>query len=326
MFWSYPLSLISYPTSHDPYLIRHIPHPISPFFEIRKLRHSIDILFGCPSPSLTFADMQFANVSGLTSAKTELVSTHLNREVKLDVFLSRLPADPADLRLLLINDGQNLEEMGFAAILEKFDLNHPDVSLLCVGIHANSERRREYGVAGHPDYNGRGDKAKFYHQFIIDELIPFIMSNYNIHLFRECAFAGFSLGGLMALDIAWKHPGLFNSVGVFSGSLWWRNVEQDDEGYDDDKHRIMHQEIRNGYFIPGLKFYFQCGNMDETKDRNKNGIIDSIDDTLDLIKELEAKGYSLQKDIMYSEMTDGRHDIPTWGRAMPEFLEWSFGK
>ena len=37
-------------------------------------------------------------------------------------------------------------------------------------------------------------------------------------------------------------------------------------------------------YFPGLKFFFQCGNMDETMDRNKNGIIDSIDDTLDLIQ------------------------------------------
>ena len=66
--------------------------------------------------------------------------------------------------------------------------------------------------------------------------------------------------------------------------------------------------------------------MDETKDRNRNGIIDSIDDTLDLITELEAKGYKLQKEIAYLELPDGRHDVFTWGRAMPEFLKWAFGK
>ena len=91
------------------------------------------------------------------------------------------------------------------------------------------------------------------------------------------------------MDIVWKHPAEFSKVGVFSGSLWWRSIDQIDEKYDDDKHRIMHQEIRNGQYAPWLKFFFQCGNMDEVKDRNNNGIIDSIDDTLDLIKELEAR-------------------------------------
>jgi hypothetical protein len=66
--------------------------------------------------------------------------------------------------------------------------------------------------------------------------------------------------------------------------------------------------------------------MDEIRDRNKNGIIDSIDDTLDLMKELEAKGYSPENDIRYLELKDGKHDVPTWARAMPEFLKWGWGK
>ena len=66
--------------------------------------------------------------------------------------------------------------------------------------------------------------------------------------------------------------------------------------------------------------------MDEVKDRNNNGIIDSIDDTKDMIAELVAKGYREEKDIEYLEMADGRHDVPTWGRAMPDFLEWGWGR
>ncbi len=65
--------------------------------------------------------------------------------------------------------------------------------------------------------------------------------------------------------------------------------------------------------------------MDETQDRNNNGIIDSIDDTLDLIKDLEAKGYDKTKDIFYYEMPNGHHDMPTWGKALPVFLKWAFG-
>ena len=66
------------------------------------------------------------------------------------------------------------------------------------------------------------------------------------------------------------------------------------------------------------------GTHDETSDRNNNGIIDSIDDTLDLIRELEAKGYQRKTDIEYLELADGRHDVPTWGRAMPAFLQWGW--
>ncbi len=61
-------------------------------------------------------------------------------------------------------------------------------------------------------------------------------------------------------------------------------------------------------------------------DRNHNGIIDSIDDTLGLINELVEKGYDVPKDILYLELQEGRHDIATWAKAMPEFLKWVWGR
>ena len=129
----------------------------------------------------------------------------------------------------------------------------------------------------------------------------------------------------MALDIVWNHPSLFKKAGVFSGSFWWRDLDQDDPAYRDDTNRIMHQRIRKGKHEEGLKFFFQCGNKDETRDRNHNGIIDSIEDTQDIIRELEKKGYKMPHDIYYHEMPDGGHDIATWAKAFPLFLKWAYG-
>ncbi len=271
--------------------------------------------------------MQGTNVSGILVENTSIESSFLKREVKVDFYLPRNVIDPSQLSLLLINDGQDMEKMGFVSILEQL-YNGVDAIApqLCVAIHCSADRKMEYGVADVPDYNGRGAKAGQYTSFIFEELLPFIRKQYAVRSFREKSFAGFSLGGLMALDIVWNHPEEFSKVGVFSGSLWWRNVDQEDEAYDDDKHRIIHQQIRKGNYAPWLKFFFQCGNMDELKDRNQNGIIDSIDDTQDLIKELVKKGYSAENDIEYLELKDGRHDVPTWGRAMPEFLRWGWSK
>jgi hypothetical protein len=75
-----------------------------------------------------------------------------------------------------------------------------------------------------------------------------------------------------------------------------------------------------------LKFFFEAGELDESADRNQNGIIDSIDDTISLIDELVKKGYDRKKDIYYLQLEDGKHDVTTWGRAFPAFLEWCFGK
>ena len=86
----------------------------------------------------------------------------------------------------------------------------------------------------------------------------------------------------------------------------------------------MHKQIRNGKYHPWLKFYFQVGTQDETADRNNNGIIDAIDDTISLINELKKKGYA-DEAVEYLELQDGQHNVPTWARAFPDFLKWGWG-
>lgn len=258
--------------------------------------------------------------------KRTIQSIHLERDVTVDFYLPLNIDNPEKLSLLFINDGQNLIEMDFANMMDLLIEDDEILPIICVGIHAGENRKMEYGVVGKPDYLGRGAKASLYQLFILEELLPLIKQVYFINSFAEISFAGFSLGGLTALDIVWNNPKLFSKAGVFSGSLWWRSLDQDDLSYDDDTHRIMHQQIRQSNFKENQKFFFQCGNMDEISDRNNNGIIDSIDDTLDLIKELLNKGYDLEKDIQFLEMQKGKHDIPTWALAMPEFLKWGWGK
>jgi len=253
-----------------------------------------------------------------------LPSAHLGREVTVDLYRPPGAVAPAALSLLLVNDGQDLPVMGFSAILQRLFREGAIRPVLCAGIHAGMDRRHEYGTAGTPDYLGRGARADRYTDFVFRELLPELRRRMGTLHFRDMSFCGFSLGGLMAIDIVWNHPAGFRHVGVFSGSLWWRSRALD-EGYEESRDRIMHARIRDGKAAPWLKFFLQAGQLDETADRNGNGVIDAIDDTLDLIRELEAKGYREDEDIRYLEMPDGRHDVPTWGRAFPEFLRWAFG-
>ena len=254
----------------------------------------------------------------------ELYSVHLDRDVKLDIYLPTHVSKPETINLLLINDGQDLPKMPFAEILGDLYQHDKIEPLLCVGIHCGADRKMEYGIASQPDYLGRGARAADYTSFIFEELLPFLHREYNIARFKEKAFAGFSLGGLMALDLVWNNPEAFSKVGVFSGSLWWRQKAYDD-GYTDEADRIMHNQVRDGIASPGLQFFFQTGLLDEKLDRNNNGVIDSIDDALDLISELKKKGYA-DNAIRYVELVDGGHDVPTWAKAFPDFLKWGWGK
>ncbi len=232
------------------------------------------------------------------------------------------PTEP--LNLMLLNDGQEVENLRLKDTLESLYNTHRIKQVLVAAIHTNNERLQEYGTANRPDSKLRGSKAAAYTQFITTELLPALKKETGIDDFAITAFAGFSLGGLSAMDIAWNNPQDFDKVGVFSGSFWWRSKELN-KGYT-DADRIMHDIIRNTTDKPALKFWLQTGTKDETADRNKNGIIDSIDDTVDLIKELESKGYTRPADIQYLEVVGGSHNVATWADAMPKFLVWAFGR
>jgi enterochelin esterase-like enzyme len=257
--------------------------------------------------------------------KNFIYSDYLEREVEADVYL---PAggsyDPENLSLLLINDGQDLAVMDFEGMLNDLWAARSVQPLIAVGIYCGPDRKLEYGTAFSQNFRAQGSKAGLYTKFIFDELLPYIRRKYNMPSFKEKAFAGFSLGGLSALDIVWNHASEFSKAGLFSPSLWWRRKGYE-EGYDNERDRLMHLQVRKGTFFPWLRFFIECGTEDETADRNNNGVIDSIDDALDLILELKAKGYTDQH-IKYLEVKEGKHDVATWGKAFPSFLKWAFGR
>lgn len=259
----------------------------------------------------------------VTTVVTGIYSTFLKREVRISVLLPPGHDSRERCPLVLFNDGQDFPALAmedtFASMLAQGRI----MRCVIVGMHANEERISEYGIAAQADYAGRGAKAGATMQFVVKELIPFLVSQYYVKP-NEATYAGFSLGGLMALDTVWNNPDVFSRAGVFSGALWWRQKSLD-AGYQ-DSDRIMHRQIKAGSKKPGLQFWFQCGTSDETDDRDGDGVIDSIQDTLECIAELERRGYAWKKDIQYIEVKDGRHDQQTWSQVLPGFLQWALRK
>ena len=252
-------------------------------------------------------------------------SKHLKRHVHIDIFLPPSYYQTEDkFPVLYANDGQDMPAVALETTLLNLFQEDKLPELLVVAIHTNKERIQEYGTAAMPDYANRGSKAANYTKFMIEELVPYVQQLYRVK--REAAstaFMGFSLGGLSAFDISWHYSYIFGKVGVFSGSFWWRKKAYED-GYDDHNDRIMQVLVRNGSYKKGLKMWFQVGTKDETEDRNNNGIIDAIDDTLDMMIELERKGYKRDIDIRYVAIEGGEHTTQTWASCLPDFLMWAF--
>jgi enterochelin esterase-like enzyme len=250
----------------------------------------------------------------------------LKRKVELEVYLPDDLPGHEQLHLLLLNDGQDAGALRLQHILADLHQRHCIKPLVTVAVKASEDRLQEYGVAGRPDFKGRGSKAQAYTDFVITELLPFIEQlsvNGSMIKINGCrVFVGFSLGGLSAFDIAFNNPEHFHKAGVFSGSFWWRSKDLSD-GYT-EADRIPHTMIQKTKNKPDVKIWLMTGTEDETADRNRNGIIDSIDDTIDVIKELQLKGFRRPDDVAYYEMVGGQHNPQSWSRALPAFLIWAF--
>ncbi|MEZ4987058.1 MAG: alpha/beta hydrolase-fold protein [Saprospiraceae bacterium] len=242
-----------------------------------------------------------------------LPSQHLGRDVLVDIYTPAYPDEHDVLPLLLFNDGQDLRQMQLLEVMKASPL-----PFRAVGLHANERRLREYGTAHQTDYAGRGDLAPSHTLFVTEELTAFLATRFPLP--PRMTIAGFSLGGLSAFDIAWRHPARFQKVGVFSGALWWRS--QPFSPQDPDGNRIVHTYVSQAAECPPLQYWFQTGTADETDDRNQNGVIDSIDDTLDLIAALHKQGVPAEH-ISYSEVEEGRHEPATWAVVLPEFVRWA---
>ena len=262
------------------------------------------------------------NNASLTQIEENITSNFLNRTVHITLIYPKNISK--NLNVLIFNDGQDFKELEIYSSISNLQTQNKILPFMCVGIHANHDRLQEYGTASQVDYKQRGSKAKQHNDFIIQELLPLLFKKYSVNI-EGNVIAGLSLGGLSAMDIGWNNDQTFSKIGVFSGSFWWRQ-KTEEEGYTDENDRIMHNIVRAGTYKKGMKFWFEAGTNDEKSDRNNNGIIDAIDDTLDLITALEKKGYKKDQDLIYREVAGGEHNQNTWKKVLPEFLIWAFGK
>lgn len=240
-----------------------------------------------------------------------------------DIILA-LPGTPGPHPLLVLNDGQDLAALRAIETLESLAAQGRIAAPVVVAIPTNADRKMEYGLSCSADYAGRGARAGAYRRFVVEEVLPAVrMRCGELRGRHSTAMLGASLGGLSAFDLAWNHPEVFGSCGVFSGSFWWR--DDDSSAAAEQASRLAHRLVREAVEpLPPVKFWFQAGSEDETDDRDGNGVIDAIQDTTELLDELAARGWEKGRDAVYREVAGGRHDTATWAGVLGEFAQFAF--
>jgi enterochelin esterase-like enzyme len=194
--------------------------------------------------------------------------------------------------------------------------------VVAIAAAAGEGRIEEYGLAGRPDFAGRGKQAAEFQRFVVQVVLPAVRLRYKVRTDpSRTGVMGASLGGLAAFDLVWHYPQTFGFAGIFSGSLWWRG--DDSSPAARQSSRLVHRLVGETVPSPSVRLWFEAGTADEKSDRDGNGVIDAVQDTTDLMRELEKHGFRRGPDVEYVEMAGGEHNEATWARALPDFLEWA---
>lgn len=98
--------------------------------------------------------------------------------------------------------------------------------VLIVAIDNTPARFEEYThVADDIGGGPIGGQADDYADFVVEGVLPFIADRYPTRVGPEnTAVLGSSLGGLVSLHLAHRHPEVFGSVGSMSGTLGWGTI------------------------------------------------------------------------------------------------------
>lgn len=141
-----------------------------------------------------------------------------------------------------IHDGGALLYRQLAAVTELMDRGKL-AQIIFVGIAAE-QRLDDYtpwpAAALAPEYRDFGGKGNQYLAFVVNELKPYIDSQYRTCTGPEhTGIIGASLGGLISLYALFLYPEIFGKFGSISGSFWY-------EGFVDfmKKNRLLNKESR----------------------------------------------------------------------------------
>jgi hypothetical protein len=157
----------------------------------------------------------------------ELHSAILHETRVLNIYLPEgySPDSAALYPVIYLLDGSADEDFIHVSGLVQF-CNFPWIEVLpksiVVGI-ANVDRKRDFtfptSIADDKKTFPTTGGSEAFISFLEKELQPYVQQHYKVS--TDKMLIGQSLGGLLATEILFKKPGLFNQYVIVSPSLWW---------------------------------------------------------------------------------------------------------
>ncbi len=240
-------------------------------------------------------------------------SAHLPSEHTVLVYLPPGYEQDVDRRypVLYLHDGQNVfdqatafgEEWRVDETAQEMITARSIEPLIIVGIYNAGTARIEEYTPTYDDEMDAGGMADQYARMLVEELKPFIDATYRTRPGAECTgLGGSSLGGLVTLHTALRHPGVFTRLAILSPAVWWDG-------------RVLLSEVLRLAEKPSLRIWLDIGTNE-----GKEALADSR-----LLRDaLWAKGWREGVDFSYHEAEGAGHDEGAWASRMGMVLQYLF--
>lgn len=217
--------------------------------------------------------------------------------------------------VLYMHDGQNLfdgstsyipgQEWRVDETAEKLIGAGEMEPIIIVGVYnAGRERVDEYTPTKDAKHNA-GGRADLYGRMLVEELKPFIDSEYRtLRDAKHTGLGGSSLGGLVSLYLGLRYPKVFAKLAVVSPSVWW------------DRQMIL-GEVGSLSKKPKSRIWLDMGT-------EEGG--DAIQGARLLRDALEKKGWKQGGDLKYYEAQGAKHNEAAWAERVGDILKFLYPK
>ncbi len=213
--------------------------------------------------------------------------------------------------VLYLQDGQNLFDpaTSFAGVAwrvgetaDRLIAEGKIQPLVIVGIYNTGKQRiREYTPSRAKKLGGGG--ANRYGQMLVEEIKPFIESEYRILAGPDnTGLGGSSLGGLLTIYLGLRYPGVFRKLAVLSPSVWW------------NQRWILNFAARR-QLKSRSRIWLDTGTQEG---------MHTIADAQKLRDVLVQRGWKLGHDLHYEEIQGGQHNEAAWAERVGPFLQFLF--
>lgn len=227
--------------------------------------------FGCLTLFGQHIPKQLSQSDFTIGKSFEIESTILNEVRTINVYLPLGYSNDSSKTypVIYVLDGSKDEDFIHIAGIMQFAsfswINMVPESIV-VGI-GNVDRKRDFTYPSlnelDQDEFPTSGKSEYFIQFIQNELQPFIEGSFKTDSVKT--IIGQSLGGLLATEILFKFPDLFDNYIIVSPSLWW-----DDENILD---------LKPLSYSKAKAIYIAVGKEGEVMERTAKELFDKLDST-----------------------------------------------